>query len=159
MERREFIALFGMAASMMPSLPSSARAEPDYAPGTIAGKLVGAWGFDSSVNTRKDGSTFDRWGPDPKGILMFDRGGQYAQIIIGAESRVFGAKVFCSFGSYSVDDAKNRLITRVAGCSVAKLNGTAQSRSILVLTADQLKYSNSIASSGSIAEVLWRRVT
>ena len=75
----------------------------------IAGRLVGTWSFVSSVNTRKDGSTFDRWGANPKGIFMFDRGGNYAQIIVGSESRVFGAKTFCAFGTYSVDEAKKLL--------------------------------------------------
>jgi hypothetical protein len=155
MERREFIALFGMAAAMM---PQPARAESVRALGARAAKLVGAWGFASSVNTRKDGSTFDRWGPDPKGILMFDSGGHYAQIIIGSESRVFGAKVFCSFGSFSVDDAKNLLITRVDTCSVSKLNGSLQTRGIVMLTADELKYSNPITATGTTAEVLWKRI-
>ena len=76
-------------------------------------RLVGTWSFVSSVNTRKDGSTFDRWGANPKGIFMFDRGGNYAQIIVGSESQVFGAKTFCAFGTYSVDDAKKLLITRI----------------------------------------------
>ena len=40
---------------------------------------------------------------------MFDRGGNYAQIIVGSESRVFGAKTFCAFGTYSVDEAKKLL--------------------------------------------------
>jgi hypothetical protein len=155
MERREFIALFGMAAAMM---PTPARAEPARPPDSRAGKLVGAWGFTSATNTRKDGSMFDRWGANPKGILVFDRGGQYAQIIIGSESRVFGAKVFCAFGSYSIDDAKNLLITRVAGCSVAKLNSTVQSRAILMLTADELRYSNPTTATGATAEVLWKRI-
>jgi hypothetical protein len=155
MERREFIALFGMAAAMM---PSSADAQPVHAPDSRAGKLVGSWGFASSVNTRRDGTTFDRWGSNPKGILMFDRSGQYAQIIIGSESRVFGAKVFCAFGSYDIDDAKNVLVTRVAGCSVAGLNGTVQSRSILLLTPDELRYSNPTTASGATAEVLWKRM-
>jgi hypothetical protein len=155
MERREFVALFGMAAALMP-VPS--RAQPARAPDSRAVKLIGAWGFASSINSRKDGSTFDRWGANPKGILVFDRGGQYAQIIIGSESRVFGAKVFCAFGSYSIDDAKNLLITRVAGCSVARLNGTVQSRDILMLTADELKYSNPTTATGTVAQVLWKRI-
>src|SRR4051795_11754109 len=106
MERREFIALIGMAAAAM---PSRVDAEPGPPPGLFAGGLVGTWSFASSVNTRKDGTTFDRWGTDPRGIFMFDRGGNYAQIIVGSESKVFGAKTFCAFGTYSVDDAKKLL--------------------------------------------------
>jgi hypothetical protein len=155
MERREFIALFGMAAALM---PAPTRADPARAPDSRAAELAGAWGFASSLNIRKDGTSFDRWGANPKGIFIFDRGGQYAQIIIGSESRVFGAKTFCAFGSYSLDSAKNILVTGVDGCSVSVLNGTTQNRDILLLTADELKYSNRTTASGATAEVLWKRI-
>jgi hypothetical protein len=158
MERREFIALLGVAAAMM---PSSAHAEMQHLAEPKAGrspdKLAGTWSFASSVNTRKDGSTFDRWGENPQGIFMFD-GGHYAQIIIGGESRVFGAKVYCAFGTYRLDDSGKSLVTRIKACSVSKTVGTIQSRAILTLTADELKYSNPSTSTGSIAEVLWKRM-
>ena len=155
MERREFIALLGMAAAAM---PASAQAEPALAPDSVAGRLVGTWSFTSSLNTRKDGSTFDRWGTNPSGIFMFDRGGNYAQIIVGSESRVFGAKTFFAFGTYSVEEAKKLLVTRIASCSAARLNGTSQNRNIMLLTPDEMKYSNSLTSIGAVAEVLWKRL-
>ena len=127
MERREFIALLGMAAAAM---PGGAQAEPAHAPDSIASRLVGTWSFASSVNTRKDGSTFDRWGANPSGIFMFDRAGNYAQIIVGSESKVFGAK----------------------------LAGTSQDRDIVLLTADEFKYSNQATAVGAAAEVLWKRI-
>ena len=155
MERREFIALVGMAAAAM---PSRAGAEPTHPPDSISGRLVGTWSFASSVNTRKDGSTFDRWGANPTGILMFDRGGNYAQIIVGSESKVFGAKTFCAFGTYSVDDEKNLLVTRIVSSSTARVTGTIQNRGIMLLTADEFKYSNPLTSLGATAEVLWKRL-
>ena len=155
MERREFIAMLGMAAA---AIPAGAQAERAHPPDSAAGRLVGTWSFISSVNTRKDGGAFDRWGANPSGIFMFDRGGNYAQIIVGSESRVFGAKTFCAFGTYSVEDAKNLLITRIASCSTAKLAGTSQNRDIVLLTADQFKYSHAEASTGAVAEVLWNRI-
>jgi hypothetical protein len=155
MERREFIALIGMAAAAM---PSRAGAEPTHPPDSISGRLVGTWSFVSSVNTRKDGSTFDRWGADPRGILMFDRGGNYAQIIVGSESKMFGAKTFCAFGTYSVEEGKKLLVTRIVSSSTAKLAGTTQNRDVMLLTADEFKYSNPLTSLGASAEVLWKRI-
>jgi hypothetical protein len=155
MERREFIALLGMAAAAM---PGGAQAEPAHQPDSVAGRLIGTWSFASSVNTRKDGSTFDRWGANPSGILMFDRVGNYAQIIVGSESKVFGAKTFCAFGTYSVEDARNLLVTHIASCSTAKLVGTSQNRDIVLLTADEFKYSNQVTAVGATAEVLWKRI-
>ena len=155
MERREFIALLGMAAAAMPAAAQAGAPQP---PDSVAARLVGTWSFASSINTRKDGSTFDRWGANPQGIFMFDRGGNYAQIIIGSESRVFGAKTFCAFGTYSVEEAKT-LVTRITSCSTAKLTGTSQSRDIVVLTANEFKYTNPVTSTGGIAEVLWKRIS
>src|SRR6185503_13168201 len=124
---------------------------------SVASRLAGTWVFVSSLNTRKDGSTFDRWGDSPKGILMFDRG-HYSQIIIGGESRVFGSKVFCAFGAYTLDETGKTLVTHIEACSAPKFAGTAQTRTILLLTADQFKYSNPVTASGSMAEVLWKRL-
>jgi hypothetical protein len=155
MERREFIALIGMAAAAM---PSRAGAEPTHPPDSIAARLVGTWSFVSSLSTRKDGSTFERWGANPNGIFMFDRGGNYAQIIVGSESKMFGAKTFCAFGTYSVEDEKKLLVTRIVASSTAKLTGTIQNRGILLLTADGFKYSNPLTSMGATAEVLWKRI-
>jgi len=155
MERREFIALIGMAAAAM---PSRAGAEPTHPPDSISARLVGTWSFASSISTRKDGSTFERWGANPRGIFMFDRGGNYAQIIVGSESKMFGAKTFCAFGTYSVEDEKKLLVTRIASCSTAKLTGTTQNRDIMLLTADEFKYSNPLTSLGATAEVLGKRI-
>jgi hypothetical protein len=165
MERREFIALLGGAAAAMmsPAMVLSAMASPGRAQASRAARswaerLSGTWSFVSSENTRRDGSTYDRWGPDPKGILMFDRNGHYSQIIVGSESRVFGAKTFCAFGTYSLDEVKKLLTTHIAGCSVPSLIGAQQTRTILVLNADELKYTNPIVATGATAKVLWKRV-
>jgi|SRR5690348_12815230 hypothetical protein len=154
MERREFIALMGMAAAAMPSRAEAGTHPPD----SMAGRVVGTWSFVSSVNTRKDGTTFDRWGTAPMGIFMFDGGGNYAQIIVGSESRMFGSKTFCAFGGYSIDEAKKLLVTHIAASSSAKLIGTSQYRDIVELTPAEFKYTNPLTSHGAVAEVLWKRI-
>ena len=154
MERREFIALIGSAAAAMP-----ARAEAGvHPPDSLGGRLVGTWGFASSINIRSDGTTFDRWGANPKGVFMLDPVGNYALIIAGSESRVFGAKTFFAFGTYAVEESGKRLTTNIDSCSAAKLNGTVQSRIILSLTPKELKYANPSGPYGSTAEVLWTRI-
>jgi hypothetical protein len=155
MERREFIALLGSAAA---AIPAAAQAQPARTGRPFAERLVGTWGFVSSVDTRRDGSTFDRWGPDPKGVFMFDRAGHYSQIIVGSESRVFGGKTFCSFGTYTLDEGRRSFTTHIKGCSVSSLIGVTQVRSILVLTSSELKYTNLIVATGATATVLWKRL-
>ena len=155
MERREFIALLGGAAALMPAQTSGVAARPSQ---SIHDKLAGSWSFVSSVNTRSDGTLVDRWGPNTKGILMFDSSGNFSQIIIGSESRMFGAKTYSAFGSYTFDAAGGNIAMRFDGCSIAKSIGSLQERKIVLLTVDELKYINPMTASGTIAEVLWKRI-
>ena len=153
MERRDFMALLGSAATMVPSIGAApARAGE---PGRL---LTGTWSFVSSINTRKDGSVVDRWGPNPRGMLMFDGAGHFTQIITGTESVMFGPKVFSGFGEYSLDREKSVLSLNYHGCSVGKLVGAPQQRRIAVLSADQLKYINFVTATEATVEVLWRRL-
>ena len=153
MERREFMALLGSAAALMPSQATTAHA------GAPQGdRLVGTWSFVSSINTRRDGSVVDRWGPNPSGMLMFDGSGHFTQIITGTESRMFGPKTFAGFGGYTFDSVSNTLTTQFNGCSNAKVIGMVQERRIVLLTADQLKYINPVTTADTSAEVLWKRL-
>jgi lipocalin-like protein len=126
--------------------------------GAPAGHLAGTWSFVSSVNTRKDGSVVDRWGANPRGMLMFDSAGNFSQIITGSESRLFGAKTFAGFGTYTYDRASGALTMTFNGCSIGKVVGSVQERKIVMLTADELKYVNPATTSDTIAEVLWKRL-
>jgi hypothetical protein len=156
MERREFMALLGGAAALM---PSQVGATPANAVISSADPLAGSWSFISSINTRKDGSVVDRWGANPSGMLMFDNSGHFSQIITGSESRMFGAKTFCAFGGYTFDGASGNLTLRFDGCSIAKAIGSVQERRIILLTADELRYINPMTTSDTTAEVLWKRLT
>jgi lipocalin-like protein len=155
MERREFIALLGGAAALM---PSQVGATPAHAVPSSAGPLAGTWSFVSSINTRKDGSVVDRWGANPTGMLMFDGSGHFSQIITGSESRMFGAKTFCAFGTYTFDSVSNILTTHFVGCSNAKVIGQVQERKVVLLTAEELKYINPVTTADTMAEVLWKRL-
>lgn len=156
MKRREFIVLLGSAA-LAPPYP--AKADPAEAATTTAARLVGTWRFVSSVNTRSDGTTFDRWGTSSKGTFMFDANGQFVQIIMGEESRMFGSKAFFAFGTYSVDEAGKTIITHVEGSSISKLNGATQRRVITSLTDNELRYINPVTAAGTQVESSWQRVT
>ena len=125
--------------------------------GSLKEQIVGTWIFVSSSNTRSDGSRFNRWGSNPKGIFMFDGKGNYSQMITRPDVGVFGAKTVSSYGTYSVDEANKILITNIVASSFPKLNGTSQRRAIVNLTADELKYVNRATASGTTVEAIWKR--
>ncbi len=124
---------------------------------SLRDQLIGSWRFVSSISIRKDGSTFDRWGPTAKGIFIFERNGYYSQMIANTD-RMFGPRAVSSFGKYSVDEAAKIIITEIEGSSTPKALGTVQRRTIIMLTEDQMKYLNPETPSGNTIEAVWQRI-
>ena len=90
---------------------------------------------------------------------MFDRNGNYAQIIVGSESQcVRRQDLLCV--RHLFDRRMRRSFSSRASrrCSAAKLTGTSQNRDILLLTADELQVFQSVDRRWSIAEALWKRL-
>ena len=137
-------------------------------------QLVGSWTFVSGIDTRPDGTKNDRWGPNPKGSLMFDATGRFTQIISRSDLPKFAGNkpdqgtadenkavlsgMTVSFGTYSVNEAEKTITTRVEGGMYPNLIGLEQNRIISLLTADELKYTNPTATSGASAAAQWKRV-
>src|ERR1044071_1485483 len=88
---------------------------------SLKDQLVGTWTFVSALDVHRDGTKTDRWGPNPKGILMFDGSGRFVQVIHRSDLPKFAASsqnagtadefnavmqnLVLSFGTYSVDEA------------------------------------------------------
>jgi len=88
---------------------------------SVGQQLVGTWLFVSVVNTRPDGTHFDPFGGNAKGILMFDRAGHFSQQILSDARRKFASNnrlegtpeenksivvgALSLYGTYSVDTA------------------------------------------------------
>jgi len=75
MNRRNILSLSAIAALGLAMLPGAAVAQQK----TIKEQLVGTWIVVSIVNTAKDGKKVDLWGANPKGTMMFDGSGHFAQ--------------------------------------------------------------------------------
>jgi hypothetical protein len=138
--------------------PPAARAQPAQAEADVLKLLAGAWTFVSMSTIHDDGSKSDRWGPDVKGMLIFDGAGHFAQIITRPKSHFFGARGFSAFGYYSVDPSGRHIDVSILGSSNSDAQGTTQRRTIVSLTETELSYISTMISSGAKIEALWRRL-
>jgi hypothetical protein len=136
-------------------------------------QIIGTWAFVSALDVKQDGTKSDRWGPNPKGILVFDSSGHYSLTIMRSDLPKFAARtadqgtadenkavlqgMITHFGTYSVNEADKTLTTRIEGSSFPNLVGAEQKRIIASLTADELKYTNPATATGTRAEATWKR--
>jgi hypothetical protein len=130
--------------------------------GQSAKDLEGTWTIVSA----------EAFGPNPKGLLIFDPGGRYSLMLMRAdlpkyasnnraqgtpqEYKAIGAGSISYFGTYSISGSD--LILRIEHSSFPNWTGTEQRRTNLTLSGDELKYTNTAPSVGGPPAVLvWRR--
>jgi Lipocalin-like domain len=134
MNRRGILRLSTITMLAFALLPGSAMSQQK----TLKDQLVGTWTFVSAMDVKPDGSTTNRWGSNPKGILVFDSNGHYSLTIMRSDLPKFAAKtadqgtadenkavlqgMITHFGTYSVNDADKTLTTRVEGSSFPNLS-------------------------------------
>jgi Lipocalin-like domain len=141
---------------------------------TLKEQLVGTWMIISTDGTRPDGTKFQPFGPNPKGILVLDGNGRTSFILVSSARPKFASNNrntgtadenkaamqggLAFFGTWSVDEADKSLITRIEGSTFPNWDGHELKRTITSLTDDELKYINPAVSVGGSAETVWRRV-
>ncbi len=169
MDRRTMLETSAISALALAMLPTTARAQAK----TMKEQIAGTWLLVSALDVHPDGRTENRWGPNAKGVFMFDGNGRFAQFLTrvdlpkfaaGAadkgtaeENKAVLAGMVATFGTYTVDETNKTLLTRVEGSIYPNNIGIEQKRVISSLTAEELKYSNPVTSFGAKAEATWRR--
>src|SRR5207249_3550908 len=68
-------------------LPGSAVSQQQ----SLKEQLIGTWTLVSTVDVKPDGSKVERWGANPKGMLVFDGSGHYSLMIVRANLPKFAA--------------------------------------------------------------------
>jgi Lipocalin-like domain len=127
MDRRKILSLSAIATVGLTAPLSTAVGQEK----TIKDQIVGTWTFVSALDVQLDGKKTDRWGPNPKGIFMFDAHGHFAQFITRSDLPKFAAGTadkgtadeakavlsgfVASFGTYTVNEADKTVITHVEG--------------------------------------------
>jgi hypothetical protein len=169
MNRRNILALYALAPCLGTMMISDAMAQQK----SLKEQLIGNWTFVSGIDTNKDGTKTDRFGPNAKGLAMFDASGRFSFLISRASIPKFAAGnvnqgtaeenksvvqgIIAYFGTWSVDEASKTLTTNIEAGSYPNLNGGSLKRIITSLTADELKYTNPATSAGTSSDVVWRR--
>jgi hypothetical protein len=143
----------------------------DTATAQTAKDLVGTWTLVASTNVGHDGGKIDVWGPNPKGMYIFDDKGHF--VIVNArpdlpkfvsnnrnqgtpdENKSIVQGSLSLFGTYSVAD---KVITyKVEASSWPAWTGTDQKRTITAFTDDELTYTLA-GSIGGTSETKLRRL-
>lgn len=151
-------------ASLIAALPA-ASAE-------TAKDLVGTWKFTVNETTNKDGSKFDTYGKEPKGIVMFDASGHFSLFIAKPDPMKFSSNnrldgtpeeykaavynAIAYYGTYKVDEAAKTITWSIEASTFPNWYGVAQQRQFSI-SGDELRFTNQAGSSGgSVLAVLKR---
>ena len=140
---------------------------------TLKEQLVGTWLVASADNIRPDGSRFQGFGPNPKGILLFDANGWFSFQMaqpgrpkFAIDNRLQGtaeenkATVQGSlsyYGKYSVDEADRVLHLYIESSSYPNFDGIDNKRIITSLSEEKFTWYSPAGSIGTTAEVVWKR--
>lgn len=136
-----------------------------------AQELAGTWKLISATVTQ-DGKTRDIFGAQPTGMMMFDPGGRFTQVIIASGRPKFASKSretgtadenqsvvkgsIAYFGTYSVGPS-GIVDLHVESSTFPNMTGTDQKRSIKI-SGDELTWGNATPAVGSgVAEQRWKR--
>jgi hypothetical protein len=168
MIRRNVISLCAVMALGLALLPGSAVSQQK----SLKDQLVGTWTVTSWDQTNKDGTKFQRFGANPKGINVFDANGHFIVMFARTdlpkiasnnpstptpeEAKAIVGGAISYFGTYTVNEASKTITLRVDASSYPNLVGS-QPRVISSLTADELKYTNTVPTTGGKIDVAMKR--
>jgi hypothetical protein len=128
MNRRNILSLSAIAALGLSALPGNAVAQTK----SLKEQLTGTWIVVTNDSVAPDGTKRQLFGPNPKGLLLFDATGHYAQILVlpdrpkfkinnrlegtPEENKAAVQGTTATFGTWSVDEASKTCAMRAA-CS------------------------------------------
>jgi hypothetical protein len=169
MSSRMIIGLSAIAGLGLVLAPTGAVSQQK----SLKEQLVGTWTVVSWEQARPDGSKFQRFGANPKGVHIFDANGRYAVIFAHPELPKISSnnpstptpdelkglvgRSIAYFGTYTVDEGSKVVNLRVEASSFPNQVGADNKRTITSLTADELKYQNTTALTGGQIYITFKR--
>lgn len=136
-------------------------------------QFVGTWTLVSIRYTRPDGSAIEPFGPNAKGMLVFD-GKRFATQVMAANlpkftsnNRMIGTQkeyeaishgVVAYFGTYDVNKADRIVTLHIERSSFPNWEGTDQQRKFEFM-GDELRYTaaSTTANPAEAAQLVWKR--
>jgi hypothetical protein len=137
-------------------------------------QLPGAWALVAVVGERADGSKFEPFGANPKGIIIFTADGHFSLFQSGAEVPRIAAndrakatseeataivrESIAYYGTYLINESEKTLAVKLSGSTYANLvGGPEQKRIVTSLTPDELKFDNPRTPAGVTLQTVWKR--
>jgi Lipocalin-like domain len=121
----------------------------------------------------QDGSKYERFGANPKGVNMFSPDGHFSLIFergdlpkiasndptkpTAEEANAITVGSIGYFGTYTVDEASKTISLQIEGTTLTNQLGMPQKRAIKSLTANELTYTNPTSVTGVSIEVSLKR--
>lgn len=134
--------------------------------------IVGAWTVVSTDTIRPDGSRVPTFGPNPKGLVVFDGSGRYALHLARSSGAPFASNnrmegtpeenkavvqgTLSHVGTYVISEPDSTVVLRIESSSYPNWNGTEQRRAFTIV-GDELRWRTPAASGGGSAELVWKR--
>jgi hypothetical protein len=139
---------------------------------TLKDQIVGTWVMVSNITTRADGTKVDTFGPNPKGIAVFESNGRMITVVTRSDLPKFASNnratgsadenkaavqgTIAYYGTYSIDEAQKSLSIQIESATYPNWSGTTQKRTI-VLSGDELTQLNPGGSAGGTVEFKYKR--
>ena len=169
MNRRHILSLSVVTALGLALLPGSALAQQK----SLKEQLTGSWTSVSADNVAPDGTKRQLMGVNPKGLMILDASGRFALVQVdparpkfasnnrlqgtAEENKAVVQGTVAQFGTWSVNEADKTVVLHIEGGMYPNQAGTDGKRSIVNLTADELKWANPNPGSSGKTENVYKR--
>jgi hypothetical protein len=136
-------------------------------------EIVGTWQMVSNVTTKSDGSKIDTWGPNPKGMIVFERNGRVASITTrpgipnfasnnrgtgtADENKAVVQGSIAYYGTYSVNESDKSVTYQIEAATYPNWQGTTQKRAI-AFSGNEFTQTLAAGSAGGAIEIKYKRV-
>jgi hypothetical protein len=140
--------------------------------GASAKQLQGHWSL-VSINNEEEGKKVEPFGPNPKGLFIFDRSGRYSFQIFRADLPKFASNnratgtaeenkavvqgTLTHFGTYKVNEKDGSFTVYPQGSSYPNWTGVEQPARKFAITGDELKITNPAGSRGGTSYLTFKR--